>query len=340
MEPIFDIFSNDAFSMVSLTDSINRLPFVPGRLGEMGLFTEQGISTTKVALEEQFGQISLIKPSPRGGPGETRGKPPRMMRDLRTQHMQLDDHILAEEVQGVREFGPQMQPRSIETYTSGRMEMFTAQFDATLEAMRLGAVLGVVTYADGTTLDLFETFGIDQDPAIPMALSSASTKVRDVCTRIARQLRRNLGGTTGRSIYALCGDDAWDQLVDHPEVRDTYRYQEGARLREGVAFTMLNYGGIIFENYMGWIGGSEGDSTAYQPLLAPNEIRFFPVGVPNMFKTFFAPADYMETVNTIGLPRYAKAIPSDNNKSIRLEMQTNPLSICTRPKALLKAAVS
>jgi hypothetical protein len=42
-------------------------------------------------------------------------------------------------------------------------------------------------------------------------------------------------------------------------------------------------------------------------------------------------------VNTLGLPRYAKAIPSDNNKSVRLEMQTNPLSLCLRPRALIKA---
>ena len=40
------------------------------------------------------------------------------------------------------------------------------------------------------------------------------------------------------------------------------------------------------------------------------------------------------TVNTLGLPRYAKAIPSDNNKSV--EMQTNPLSLCLRPRALIK----
>ena len=48
------------------------------------------------------------------------------------------------------------------------------------------------------------------------------------------------------------------------------------------------------------------------------------------------PPDYIETVNTLGLPRYAKAIPSDNNKSVRLEMQTNPLSLCLRPRALIK----
>jgi hypothetical protein len=65
-------------------------------------------------------------------------------------------------------------------------------------------------------------------------------------------------------------------------------------------------------------------------LLRPRHSKMAPV-MPNLFKTFLAPADYIEPVNTLGLPRYAKATPSHNNKSVRLEMQANPLSLCERP---------
>ena len=115
MEPILDVFSSDAFSFVTLTDSINKLPFVPGRLGALGLFTEAPVPTTSIALEEQAGILTLVNPTPRGGPGETRPKPLRRARVLKVPHYQLDDNVLAEEVQNVREFGPQMQPRSVET---------------------------------------------------------------------------------------------------------------------------------------------------------------------------------------------------------------------------------
>jgi hypothetical protein len=33
---------------------------------------------------------------------------------------------------------------------------------------------------------------------------------------------------------------------------------------------------------------------------------FFPVGVPGLLWQYNAPADFVETANTIGLPRYAK----------------------------------
>jgi Phage major capsid protein E len=38
--PALDIFSSSAFTMVALTDAINKMPYVPGRIGQLGLFRE------------------------------------------------------------------------------------------------------------------------------------------------------------------------------------------------------------------------------------------------------------------------------------------------------------
>ena len=82
-------------------------------------------------IEEKEGSLSLIPTSPRGAPATQNQHNKRKARSLIVPHIALEDTILAYEVQNVREFGPQMQPRSVETYLSGRMEMFTAQLDAT-----------------------------------------------------------------------------------------------------------------------------------------------------------------------------------------------------------------
>jgi len=93
-------------------------------------------------------------------------------------------------------------------------------------------------------------------------------------------------------------------------------------------YARQKYGGVTFENYRGWIRGGTDSGDTVTPFIGANDAHFFPLETPNLYKTFFAPTDYIETVNTLGLPRYAKAIPSDNGKSVRLEMQTNPLSPC------------
>lgn len=42
---MLDIFNDDAFSLTSLTATINQMDYKPGRLGQLGLFQESGINT-------------------------------------------------------------------------------------------------------------------------------------------------------------------------------------------------------------------------------------------------------------------------------------------------------
>ena len=332
---MLNVFETDAFSFVNLTDSINNLPFVPGRLGDLGLFTEVGITTTDVMIENKDGYLALISPSKRGEAGKTSPKILRGARKLGTSHFQIDDFILAEEVQNIREFGMPAQPRTIETYLSQRMSEITPRFDATLEHQRVGALKGVILDADGNIVyNLFEAFGVSAPADVSFSLAS-SAKPRKQAADLWRDIAKSLGGVAMSGIGVMCGDDFFDALMTHPDVEKTYLYQEGEVVREGMAYRQLRYADILWENYRGYVPANDGTGNV-TPFIATNEARAYPMGVPNFFRTVFAPADYMETVNTIGLPRYAKAIPSDNNKGVRLEMQTNPLSYCTRPAALRK----
>jgi hypothetical protein len=66
--PALDIFSGSAFTMMALTDAINKMPYVPGRIGQLGLFREQGVSTTAVMIEEREGSLTLVETTSRGAP--------------------------------------------------------------------------------------------------------------------------------------------------------------------------------------------------------------------------------------------------------------------------------
>ena len=71
-----------------------------------------------------------------------------------------------------------------------------------------------------------------------------------------------------------------------------------------------------------------------------DEAYAVPKGVPERFITRFAPADYMEAVNTNGLPYYAKQEAGKFGKAVELEAQSNPLHLCTRPRAVIKLSAS
>jgi len=87
-------------------------------------------------------------------------------------------------------------------------------------------------------------------------------------------------------------------------------------------------GGIFFENYRGKIGSTN--------FISDTEAQIFPVGAPSLFQTINAPADYIETVNTVGLPFYAKQERMAFDRGISINTQSNPLNVCTRPRTLIK----
>lgn len=332
--PMLDIFQNNAFSVTSLTDAINKLPFVPGKVGQLGIFQESGVSTTSIMIEEREGSLTLIPTSHRGGPAAQNKNEKRKARSLIVPHIALEDTIMADEVQDVRSFGSENALQSVQAVVNNRLSEMTTKHDATLEHLRIGALKGKILDADGVTVlyDLFTEFGVTPYDAIDFDLDNANPAngaIKKICHGIKRKIEDALGAAPYTEIHAFCSEGFFDALVTHPEVTAAYdRYQESIFLRSGQARGQFDYGGIVFEEYRGSIGDVD--------FIPDGTASFFPVGTPGLFRQYYAPADFIETVNTIGLPRYAKqAIDDEFGRWVKLHTQANPLPICTRPKVLI-----
>lgn len=336
---MLDIFNSDAFGVVSLTDAINEVSFVPGRISQMGLFQEQRVNTTSIAIEKKGDILVLIPPTPRGGPGTTVDKAKGTIRNLSVPHFEINDAIMAEEVQGIRAFGTENQLETVQMKVAERMQSHSQSHAATEEYARVGAVKGVVTYADASTLDLFSEFGVSQETEVDFDLdngSPAAGALRKKCATVARLVATNLGGLPFTGMHAICGDAFFDDLLAHAEVRDTYLGTSMAQvLREGYVrpdgskiYGAFEFGDIVWENYRGSVGGTTFVDT--------NKCHIFPEGVPGLFRTVYSPADYIETVNTLGRRLYAKMFEMPNGKGVNFDVQMNSLQYCTRPKTLIK----
>ncbi len=337
--PMLNVFQNDNFGVVPLTDAIRDITFVPGRIGEMGLFAETSVATLTVALAKKGDQIVLVAPSPRGTSGQTTDKPKASLRSFVIPHFQIDDAIMADEVQGIRAWDTESDVETVMGKVGERLAEHTQSMEATREYSRVGAVKGVVTYADGSTLNLFTEFGVAQDAEIDLDLDNASPDegiLRKTCAGIVRQMAGHLGGVPFGGVHCFAGDNLFDNLLQHKEVRETYKgWTEAQILRDGYispngkSYSAFEFGGIIWENYRGAVGATS--------FIEADKSHFFPTGVPGLFRTYYGPADYVETVNTNGRRIYAKQWEMPNGKGVNLEVQSNALDICTRPKVLLKA---
>jgi len=337
-----DIFGQNAFSTFSLIGGVERIPYVPNFLGSIpGLFVDRPVRTETVAIEERTGILGVIQTSERGSPLQQRANEKREIRDFRTVRIAESDRITASEIQSIRQFGQETELMQVQDEVTRRFAGPTgikANIEMTWEYHRLGAVQGVVLDADGSTIiDWFSAFGISQDAEIDFDLdnaSPASGAVRKKCTQVVRQTKKGLqmGSVMPQAlrIIGLAGDNFWDDLTGHSEVRETYLNQQEAReLRKGVAYETVHYGGIDFVNYQ----SSDDDTVG----INTDKCKFFPV-LTGMFQRALSPGESFEYVNTPGREIYPYAIPDkDRNMWVDIEGYSYPLFICTRPKALQRA---
>lgn len=328
---MLDVFKGDAFSYTELVAGINLIPFTPTRLGKMGLFKEEGVSTLTVAIEMQNGVLTLVPTAPRGSRGVSKDQEKRTIRDFRTSHLPQTVTVLADEVQGLRAFGKTNEVETAKKFLMKKTAVARRDLDLTHEYQRLGALKGIVLDADGSTIyNYFTEFGVAQQ-VLDMNLDSTATIVRDKCHAIHRLVEDTLGGVAFEYIHALSSPTFFDALCSHVSVRDTFLGVDGKMLRR-TARMQFEFGDIVFEEYRGTIGGT--------PMIAAGDAYAFPVGVPDLFKTLYAPANYEDTVNTEGLPFYMRGKDMDFNIGIEYQIQSNPLHMNTRPNSSIRLTLT
>ena len=342
--PGMDVFNSLPFSMQSLTARLEDVPYQPGRLGELGIFQSEGVRTTSIMVEKQGNTLALIQTTARNAPATQNVKDGRQILTFPTYRIAQEDTITADEVQNIRSFGSESELDTLLAEVDRRNARMNRNVEATEEWHRINALKGILKDADATQLlSLFTEFNVVAQTEVDFDLdnaSAASGALRRKCATVIRTIQDALGGLSYSNIYCMCSSEFWDDLIAHPEVRETVKNWPAAlTLREtgvgrgtnGQPVRQLEFGGITFEEYRGSVGG-----TAY---VGADKAHLFPLGVAELFITRYAPAEYFDTVNTTGLPRYVRINPDgidpDHKRTIRV--QTQQISLCTRPLTLVPA---
>lgn len=329
--PGINIFEDDAFSLVSMTAAVNSEKYRPGQISATGIFMEDGVTTTTVYVEKRDGMLALVEPSQRGGPGETTGSEGRVVVPFKVPHYQRDDAVNADEVQNVRAFGSEGELETIVDRVNRKTARHAQDLTMTLEHQRVGAIKGVVTSKSGSVLEnLYTRFGIATPADISLELDVDTTDVGQLVDGVRHSIEDSLDGAYG-GIHAFTGRTFHTALWRHKSVKETLIYHEGARELRLAVPDKFEFGGIMWERYR---TGAAATADHGSPYIAVTEAQVVPTGVDELFITRFAPADYEETVNTIGLPFYAKQWAKANGKGRDMEVQMNAISLCTRPEVL------
>lgn len=327
-----DVFKSDAFGVVEMSKAIEILPHTPTMLGDLGIFAEEFHTVPTCTLERQTEAIHLIPSTRRGAPGY---KPPINARDIRPvsiPHFVLEDEVQADDVLGVRPFGKQADTlETVANRVNQKLAAHRKAHDLTLEYLRIGAIKGVILDGDASTtlINLFTEFNVIQK-VVDFVLGTTTTDVKAKAMEVYEHMQDALGGLTFTGIRALCGKTFWSKLISHTAVKSAHELLgDNAWARENQTVKgEFEFCDITWTRYRGKVG-----TTSFIP---DADCRFIAEGVPDLFQSHFAPANYVETVNTVAQRFYAKQVPKKFDTGIELQSQSNVITFCTRPNTLVR----
>lgn len=320
-----DIFNDDAFSLSTLTAAVQNMPYQPGRIERLGLFGEDSINTLSVTIESQDGVLSLVDVTQRGAPSSPIAHASRAIRSFTVPHIALPDYITADQITGVRSFGTESELETVVRVVAQRMQPMRNSIEYTIESHRLMAIKGQYMNAGGAAVSLFTEFGVSQQ-TLGMALTTATTKVRQKIMTMLEYIEDALGGLAFSGVRVLCGKTFWSEMIEHPVVKETYLNSQAANALRADPRMEFEFGGVVWERYRGTSAVKVEDDDAYA----------VPEGVSGLFISRFAPGDFVGAAGTLGQRLYARQWERTDGRGIEIEVQSNPLNLCSRPRAVVK----
>lgn len=325
--PAIDIFEDDAFSLASLTATINDMPAQPSRLGDLGLFDEEGVTTTTVQVEKDGETLALIAAGERGVPGQNVAGDCRVLLPFNTIHLPARSVIKADEVTNLRAFGSETELESVQSLVAKRQNKHRKQLDATIEFHRVGALRGKVLDSDGrrVLLDVYNAFGIEQRTVV---MDLAKDTLRAKCLEVFDAMDEVMGAEPYNGARVMCGRVYWGKLMANKAFSDAARDAALAAALRGDPREAVEFGGMVWERYRGKVGGVA--------FVGEDEAYAYPESSGGLFITRFAPADHVDAVGTIGLPYYTSQEILPHGKGVDLESQSNTLNLCTKPGAVIR----
>ena len=343
MASISDVFNGDAFSRIALTKNINNIPFLPGRIEQLGAFEGDGdgagagIDTQRIAVLSQDGILQAIPATGLATFENYKKSDPKNMRYFDVPHLQLNDTIWAHELVGKKEFGmtdtPGDMTATVQNQITKCQQKLLDDHRFTHEWMRVTAIKGEMAGGDGTVLyNYFDEWGVTKKT---LTWNSAATG--DI-NRVVRELRTHMFDANGGNawvapeaqtgIHCLVGGAFMTALHNDPTLSQAFdRYRDSELYRRDLTYDRLVYRGVTFENYQGKVNNNN--------MIEDNKGHAFPIGA-GAFRRHNAPGDLSEAVGTNGLPFYSAREQKKFGTGWELYTQSNPIFLCTRPQMLVE----
>jgi len=339
--------------VVDRTESLIVIPNTVGITNALGLFQDDYRSQKNIEIVRSTKKSHILEDRNWDERNQTIAGRQHDSLLLKIPHFPLDDAITPNDIDGIVQAGSLAEFAELETVASVRADKMIDMREAhslTLEAARMQMIVTGTAYAPrGTVVTNFYTeFGVTRTE-IDVDFSGAADPRATINTAkkaVRNGLRDGQAGTV-RSFVVLCSDSFYMALQQNAFVTDAFKYvDQGQALsvllgRGGndvagldARFEQMSLFGCTFIN--AGAAGYENAAGTFVPFIPEGDAYMLPVGVRDLFKTYYAPANRFGTVNRRAQGSYWYEYLNEKDDIIEIMTEQNFLNALLNPAAVVR----
>lgn len=331
--------------VVDMTPEIVQIPMNWGLIGELGVFRDNfGSQKTFMIPTRTEEEAGLIVDRSYEGGRNTQGRGDRGGILGKVPHFPLDDAIYPGDLDGqlapgaILEAGTQLE--TVARLRVEKMEGLLRRHSMTKEwsrglALTTGDVYapsGTLKTSYGPTINMYQEWGITRQVSNLNLAPTVDPKI-SVDALFAALQGAAYAGDSLDGYMVLCSPELFGTLTSHPYLRDIYTHASNfpqaepllvGRLRSslGLRYRQFFYGGILFVEYSGTIGGNR--------IIPQNQGVAFPMNDALGFMQF-APAQRFSSINQTAQAAYYFEKMGENDDQIEMMTESNFATILAKP---------
>lgn len=332
----------DGFSVIDQTQNLMIVPNQWGLINSLGIFENEPVAENTIQLEKITKDQATIVDKVRGERNTQSKDYVREVRAFVIPHFPFDDYITPKDIQGKRAYGSEG-VETLDAVRARKLERIRKSHAQTLEVARAQLITVGTAYAPTGTVsaNYYTEFGITRT-VIDFLFGATTSDVRGFIEQgIADIQDKAFSGDIAGGFVALCSPVFFTKLINHATTVTAYQYYTSTQepLRQRLDATGLDgrfrefyHAGVRFIEYRGSFGGTA--------LIPSGDAYLFPTNIGDSFKTFFAPAEKFDLVNTLGEEAYAFEYADPKGEKIEIQSESNFLNVLRRPAVVVRLTSS
>lgn len=335
--PDFVTDANDPFSSVSMTDAVNKMPFVDQGIQTLIPATESISVTEDIQIDIERGTVRLVPVTARGGEAASQDRAKRNTVKIPIPVYELRDTILNREILNRRETGG-VSLLTLEAHRNAILQPMGQSMVHTRGFQRAkGWLEGKVLDDDGSLiLDIFKRMGEEQI-IVEWDTTDSKFNATEAFIGLMETSEDELGAMAADRYVGIAGRNAHANLRINPQIeaaaqnplnvqQQSIDKRKGVRLCEG-AVDLASYGRARYTLPDGSTDGFVSDEYMY----------LSPVGA-GQARSIIGPSDMKEFWGN-PLDMYSSVEPLRHGKGEEVLLQMCILNLMARPRAVIKVKV-